>query len=186
MMKTSVRLAGGYIFMLLFSGFALVILGDSRANAQNIPVIKFTELERMMKSKTDTTYVFNFWATWCKPCIKELPYFENITSTHSEKKVKVVLVSLDFKRQYETRLLPFVAERKISSTVVLLDDQDYNKWIDKVDPSWQGSIPATLFVNNSSGKRKFYEKEFEEEELNRELLRFIGESENPGSYRERK
>ena len=41
-------------------------------------------------------YLIDFWATWCKPCIKELPAFEELNARYQDKGLKVVLVSLDF------------------------------------------------------------------------------------------
>ncbi|HTG66169.1 MAG TPA: hypothetical protein VL859_07325, partial [Flavobacterium sp.] len=81
------------------------------------------------------------------------------------KRVKVVLVSLDFKNQYETKLLPFLKNRKINSEVVLLTDKDYNTWLPTVDKVWSGSIPATLIIKNE--KKVFAERMFSSyEELN--------------------
>ncbi len=135
------------------------------ANGQEARIIKWEELDNLMKSNTDTTYIFNFWATWCAPCVKELPHFEKLASINKDKKIKLILVSLDFRRQFESRLLPFLKENNIQSEVVLLDEPDHNLWIDKVDPSWNGSIPATLILNNKNKEKHFYEREFTYEEL---------------------
>jgi len=111
---------------------------------EGIPVYDtFTGIEPMFQFDNDTTYVVNFWATWCKPCIKELPYFEEFNSNRKTEKVKVVLVSLDFPRHLETKLVPFVREQQLKSKVVVLLDGKYNDWIDKVSPEWSGAIPAT-------------------------------------------
>jgi thiol-disulfide isomerase/thioredoxin len=128
-------------------------------------IIKFPQLERYLKSESDTLYVINFWATWCKPCVKELPYFENLQATYGSKNVKVLLISLDFKRQYETQLIPFIKKHGLKSTVMLIDEIDYDTWLGKVDETWSGAIPATLFINGKRGIRKFYEQEFTWEEL---------------------
>ncbi|WP_414734302.1 TlpA family protein disulfide reductase, partial [Cecembia rubra] len=58
----------------------------------------------------------------------------------------------------------FMKRRNITSPVYLLNDVDYNQWIDKVDPEWSGAIPATLFVK-PNGVRSFYEGEMTYEEL---------------------
>lgn len=128
-------------------------------------VVKWEGLEEVLSRDTDKLQVINFWATWCAPCIKELPYFENLNANSSDK-LDVTLVSLDFEDEFEKRVLPFVEKRDIKSQVLLLDEIDYNSWIDKVDPSWSGAIPATLIINPSNGKRKFLEKEMNEGELN--------------------
>ncbi|MGA9637462.1 TlpA family protein disulfide reductase [Flavobacterium sp.] len=116
----------------------------------------YTALEKTILNDQNTTYVVNFWATWCAPCVKELPYFEKLNAEN--KKVKVVLVSLDFKDQYEKKLLPFLKKKAIKSQVVLLTDKEYNTWLPQVDKNWSGSIPATLIIQK--GKKIFVEKDF--------------------------
>lgn len=132
--------------------------------AQRVDIIKFNELERLMTRSTDKIEVINFWATWCKPCIEELPYFQSLYEQHSDK-LMVTLISLDFADQFEQKVIPFVKDKGLSPDVLLLDEIDYNAWIDKVDPSWSGAIPATLVINHETGQRKFVEKELEEGEI---------------------
>ena len=143
------------IFAFLFSNAIL---------AQKVAVFEnYAALEKAVLNDDNTIYVVNFWATWCAPCVKELPHFEQLNSEN--KKVKVVLVSLDFKDQYESKLLPFLKKKSIASEVVLLTDKDYNAWLPQVDKDWSGSIPATLIIKN--GKKVFAEKMFfSYEELN--------------------
>lgn len=135
------------------------------ACAQSIPIITFDSLEKYLKPNNDTIYVINFWATWCKPCVEELPNFEKLHSTYKDKKVKVMLVSLDFKSNYKSRLVPFVEKNKLQSEVILLDTKGNNDFIDKVSPTWQGTIPATTFVQGSSNTNKFFERQFTYEQL---------------------
>lgn len=120
----------------------------------------FADFEKEILNRSgDSVYVINFWATWCKPCVKELPFFDRIKSEYADKKVKVILVSLDDRRYVEDRLVPFIQNRNVQSEVVLMSVPDANSWIDKVDTEWSGSIPATVFYNNK--KRMFKEEEFE-------------------------
>jgi thiol-disulfide isomerase/thioredoxin len=127
-------------------------------NEKSIPVVDFKGFEPFLNKQNDTTYVVNFWATWCKPCVKELTYFEQINQNYKDKKVKVILASLDFYKNYQNTLIPFVKNRGIKSDVLLIHDPNFNNWIDKVDKSWSGAIPATLVYTKSS--RSFYEKSF--------------------------
>ena len=79
---------------LLIAAFLLIyVIGYS----QSIQVWKIEDLEKRVKNDSDTTYVVNFWATWCAPCVKELPDFDTINAAYSRSKIKVILVSLDFK-----------------------------------------------------------------------------------------
>jgi thiol-disulfide isomerase/thioredoxin len=135
-----------------------------KAKAENaIPIVDFDGIEPLLNRKNDTLYVINFWATWCTPCVKELPYLEAINAEYANKKVKVILVNLDFPNHYEDRLLPFIVEKNIKSKVIMLDDPNANRWINLVSPNWSGSIPATLIYNKD--ERKFFEKSFELDEL---------------------
>ena len=141
--------------------------------AGEIPVYnKFEGLEPLFRIDNDTTYVVNFWATWCKPCIKELPYFEEFNSANSNNKVKVILVSLDFPKQVESNLVPFVEKKQLKSEVVVLLDGKYNDWIDKVSPDWSGAIPATYIYKGS--QNRLINEPFENlEELNEVIKPFL-------------
>ena len=116
--------------------------------------MNFTGLEPYLHRQSDTVYVVNFWATWCGPCREELPDLEQIHKDYSDAQVKVLLVSLDFPSAAEKSLIPFIRDNDITADVILLDDPDANAWIDKVDPSWSGALPATLVYNR--GNRIFF------------------------------
>lgn len=132
----------------------------------------YTSLEKSLNLKSDTTFVINFWATWCKPCVQELPYFEQFNTENKDKAIKVILVSLDFAKQIDSHLIPFIEKRKLTSQVVFMADKNYNQWLDKVSPEWSGSIPATLLIRGQ--QRTFVEQEFDSaEELNTWIYSFI-------------
>ncbi|MFT5755153.1 MAG: thiol-disulfide isomerase/thioredoxin [Flavobacterium sp.] len=128
-------------------------------------------LEAYMTIENNTTYVYNFWATWCAPCVAELPSFLKLQETYKDKPFKLVLVSLDFSKSVEKSLLPFLEKKKMNVEVILLNDPDANSWIEKIDKDWSGAIPATLIFNKE--KRKFYEQSFDYETLEKEVKTFI-------------
>jgi hypothetical protein len=88
-----------------------------------------------------------------------------LTKAKAKENVSVVLVSLDFKRDIQRRVKPFIRNNKIRSRVVVLYEPDQNSWIERIDKTWSGSLPATLIVNNKKNIRAFYEKQFEAGEL---------------------
>lgn len=137
--------------------------------SQNVSVIKITDLEKRIQNNSDTTYIVNFWATWCVPCVKELPDFDSINTTYINKKVKVILVSLDFKEDLKIKLLPFISTKKIRSEVVLLDELNANYFIPKISDEWSGAIPATLIINNQKKLNRFFEKKLNYEFLKAEI-----------------
>jgi thiol-disulfide isomerase/thioredoxin len=131
----------------------------------------YNGLKPLLERKDGKTYVVNFWATWCAPCVKELPAFEKLQSAYKNKNVEVILVSLDFPTQVESHLLPFIEKKKLQSKVVLLDDPDQNAWIPKISSNWSGAIPATLIYNEKG--RSFYEQSFHYEQLENEVIKFL-------------
>jgi thiol-disulfide isomerase/thioredoxin len=136
-------------------------------NAQTVPSLSYNELKPLLNQKGDKIYVVNFWATWCAPCIKELPYFEVLDQRED---VEVLLVSLDFPKHKESRLLPFIKKHKLQARVVLLDDADENSWINDIYPNWSGALPATLIYTKK--QRGFYEQSFTASRLNKILKLF--------------
>ena len=141
----------------------LLILG-LESQAQEVEVIKFDQLETLIQTPANQIRIFNFWATWCKPCLEEMPYFEAVTQTYDPSEVKVYLISLDFKSQLDSKLKPFVKSKGIKSEVKLLDETDFDSFINKIDPRWSGAIPATLVLNRN-GQKHFFEKQFHAGEL---------------------
>lgn len=146
----------------LFYIFLFSIISVS-AYSQNVKLLNINQLNERIKNGKDSTYVVNFWATWCAPCIKELPHFEKLGAEHKSEKLAVLLVSLDFKSKLESNVVPFVKRKNLKNEVFLLNESSPQEFIDRIDPSWSGSIPATLFIKND--KRKFVESEFTYEQL---------------------
>lgn len=138
------------LILLLFIGNAI--------NAQKIGVYKIDDLLKRINNNSDTTYVVNFWATWCKPCVAELPEFEKLNKEYGSKKVKVILVSMDFKETLNKKLKPFIKKNKYTCEVVLLDESNGNDFINKISEEWSGSIPATLITRKNKSVNEFIEK----------------------------
>jgi thiol-disulfide isomerase/thioredoxin len=138
-------------------------LGNCQSESNNIRKFNFKQFEPYLHKTNDTVYVVNFWASWCVPCREELPAFEKVREKYSGKKVKILLVSLDFPNQVNSRLLPFIHKNQIRSEIILLDDPNQNQWIDKVDPKWSGALPFTQIYRKDF--RESYERSFRFNEL---------------------
>lgn len=140
-----------------------ILLSFTELPAQLVHPIDADGIEVLSTLSNDSTYVLNFWATWCSPCVKEIEYFEKLHTDKQDPKLKVILISLDFVNQLDSRVIPFLEEKGISAEVRIMTDTDYNSWIDQVDPGWTGAIPATLIYNKD--RRVFLEKELSYNEL---------------------
>lgn len=133
-----------------------ILLYSFQLQAQNIQSYNAETLMKRASDK-DTLYIINFWATWCGPCVEEIHCFDTLQQRYAGKPVKVLLVSLDFKENYKVRVPAFIKKKKILPEVVWFNETDANKFIPKIDNSWQGSIPATLIIQPGKQYRHFAE-----------------------------
>jgi thiol-disulfide isomerase/thioredoxin len=133
------------------------------ANAQ-ADQIKLKDLQKIITTPAEKVQVINFWATWCAPCVKEIPLFE--TLNQENKAVDVTLVSMDYDLDPNPeKVYRFMSRKSLKSKVLILAERNPNDWIDKIDKNWSGALPATLIVNTKTGKRRFIQKELQEGEL---------------------
>lgn len=151
---------------ILFFCFLMLLL-SAQSQAQKLSTIRFSDLENRIKN-ADNILVINFWATWCKPCVEEIGYFDTIANELRLNNVKVLLVSLDFVKD-TSKVEKFILSKKIQSEVLLLNELDYNSWINKIDKDWSGAIPATLLINKTKRKRLFFEKQFDYQTLSKTI-----------------
>lgn len=145
----------------------------SEISGQKVEYLNVPELEKILNSREDKLYVVNFWATWCPPCVSELPAFEKVASGFNKNQVRFILISLDFPGQIDKQLIPFLKKNKITLEVAVMMEADANLWIDKVDPSWQGNIPSTLFLNNPKKIRHFHPEVLDEQGLRNLVDKYI-------------
>lgn len=139
------------------------ILGSYSLIPKRVQVVTFEQLEKRCLLGNDTLYVVNYWATWCRPCVAEMPFFQEAARRFAKKKVQVLFVSLNAVKELK-KVQAFIENKNVDPQVYILNAGNPNVWIDKVDPSWQGSIPATVMYR---GKEKvfFREGEFTQIEL---------------------
>ena len=145
----------------------------AKAKGKTVEAVTFSELQQILDNSGDELIVCNFWATWCKPCVAEMPYFDELQDEFADKNVRVLFVSLDRPSLRETKVTVFVRKKQIRSEVVLLDEPNLSQdeWITKVDQGWQGDIPATIFVKSNENISDFYAGAFEDyEELKAKVL----------------
>ncbi|MEO6758557.1 MAG: TlpA disulfide reductase family protein [Saprospiraceae bacterium] len=144
--------------LLIFLSFLLACTGSfaqSFTVYDSLPQLE----ERVRQNDGHTTLVINFWATWCKPCVEELPSFDELSERYADKNVQVLLVSLDFKSKLHSGFIPFLLAHQLQSEVILFADQDANTWIPRVHEAWDGAIPATIVLRGST--KMFHTGKFE-------------------------
>jgi thiol-disulfide isomerase/thioredoxin len=147
----------------------IVISCDDRPIA-TVNTIDKNGLQKIISTESEKIKVINFWATWCAPCIEEMPYFEEIGASYQDE-IDVFLISLDQANTLEKAVQPFVEKNEIKSQVLLLDDPYAAEWIPIVDAHWDGAIPVTLII--AKNKKQFYNKALTQEELAKAINQFL-------------
>jgi thiol-disulfide isomerase/thioredoxin len=142
---------------------------------QDVKKIKITDLEKTIK-ESKTPLIVNFWATFCKPCVEEIPYFQEAIKKYKKDSIRLLLVSLDLQDFYPVKIKSFAARRKFTAPILWLDEYNADYFCPKVDSAWSGAIPASLFVNNRTGYRKFFEEQLSKEKLEKEITAILGKT----------
>ena len=155
----------------LFGLFILLLL-FFLPRAQEIKKIKITELESYI-SRSDHPLIINFWATFCGPCVREIPYFQTVSAKYREEGVELLLVSLDLPNYYPQKIASFAKENHFQANIEWLNETNADYFCPLVDKNWTGGIPSTLFVNNKTKFRRFFERQLTEPQVDQNIKEMI-------------
>ena len=134
--------------------------------------IKITDLQHVI-AQSDHPLIVNFWATFCVPCNKEIPYFQRVVDRYQADKVELILVSLDLPDYYPGRIASFARDRGYTSRILWLDETNADYFCPKVDPGWSGGIPCSLFINNKTHYRRFFDRQLTEPQVEPEIRKLV-------------
>jgi thiol-disulfide isomerase/thioredoxin len=148
---------------IFFTAICFLML-NYKSTAQEIKKIKADDLKSYIE-KSDHPLIVNFWATYCTPCIQEIPYFQTETKKYTSEGVELILVSLDLPDFYPAKISSFVKKEKFTAPVMWLNESNADYFCPKIDKNWTGGIPSTLFVNNKTHYHKFFERQLTEPQV---------------------
>ena len=159
------------IGLLVLSG---VIFADKIQAQQIVKTVNYDQLAPVLHRQDSVLYVVNFWATWCAPCVKELPEIMEVNQgLRGRPNYKMILISLDNAAQMDSKVKPFLLKNNITPDVYLLDDNKrMNYWINELAPDWSGTLPATVLIRNSK-VLFFKENQITKDELEQAIVKFL-------------
>ncbi len=93
--------------------------------------------------------VVNYWATWCIPCLQELPELDLLQERYADRGLVVLAVSMDDPEKLEDRVRPFFAKRApgLVSYLASAGEDDSVEFVTSFDPEWPGALPTTMFFD---------------------------------------
>lgn len=148
----------------------IYFFAEAAYSQQKISEWKITDVENHIAQNKDAILVINFWATFCKPCVAEIPSFIEVCNRYKDKKVSLLLISLDLPSFYPKKIAAFAAKHHFNTPISWLNESNADYFCPKVDAKWSGSIPATLIINTKNGKRIFFEEEISGEALEKAIM----------------
>jgi len=167
-----------FIVVLLYA-----LLAFSSSNAQDIKKWKITDVLELLNAGKEEVLVLNCWATFCKPCVAEIPHFIRTIKKFENRSVNLYLLSLDLPSQYPDKIRQFIKSKQFTPAQhAWLEETDADYFCPKIDSSWSGSIPATLILNRKTGYRAFFEEEMTSAKLEIEIEKALSSRKVSGSF----
>jgi len=139
----------------------------------SLNAIEEVGLERLARNDTDKLLVVNVWATWCGPCVAELPDFVEMHRMYRKRKFELVTISMDDLKAKEDAL-KVLREKHCSATNYILNVAKLDKAADALDKQWKGPVPYTLLI--APGGKVIYRQTgaIEPIEVKKQIVDFIG------------
>lgn len=135
---------------LLLTGLLIAVSAGVIAETK-IPRTNYRDLQNRIQKLRGKVVVVNFWATWCAPCMEELPDLARFYRNYRSKGVAFIGVSVDDPETADSDIPPVIRKHKVRYPIVVLDGAP-NTFIEKFDKSWRGEIPR-FYLYSKSGKR---------------------------------
>ena len=116
-------------------------------NREPVSVMPLDEaaLSKLVKNDTENLLLVNVWATWCGPCVKELPELVTINRMYRNRKFKLVTISMDEPDEGEA-VLKELTRSHVSATNYHLAIDDRDRFANLLDRKWEGPLPYTLLI----------------------------------------
>lgn len=147
---------------------SLLLFLSLHSSAQEVKSINSEGLQRFIQ-ECDHPVVVAFWATWCKPCLNEIPWLQEAVRKDSTGAIELVLVSMDLPTSYPKKLQQFIANKGYKATLFWLSYPVPGSFFDAIHARWDGAMPSSLWINNAIGYRNFYGRQLTPLQIEKEI-----------------
>ena len=143
-----------YFVVLLFC-ISIISCQQEKQIQTTVELIDSTVFQKILDENHDNILVVNVWATWCVPCVKEMPDLNRLANEYKDKKVKIISISIDYADEIESKIIPFIQKHKINFPVYVNNFENDEKFINYLNLEWSGAIPATFIYDKKGNQKKF-------------------------------
>jgi thiol-disulfide isomerase/thioredoxin len=144
-LRTRVSLAA------FFAAAAGAMLLQGCASAPGVTPVSAAGADSLRRSSTARVVLLNVWATWCKPCLEEMPGLVRLRSEYSRDDLDLILLSADDLSDVDTAVAPFLGKAGVDFPTYVFGGGDQDAFIRTFDTTWSGALPATFLSSRPSG-----------------------------------
>lgn len=131
----------------------VLLLSAVSVFAQEVKPLKSTqELDELKNSLKGKVVLINFWATWCKPCVKEFPELVKLYKDYKDKDFRLVFISADVPEEIESKVVPFLKSQNVDFVSFYNNFDKPEELINYIDKNWEGAIPSTYIYDREGNK----------------------------------
>jgi peroxiredoxin len=148
------------------------------AEPVTLKMIDVRAVKELAKNDTKDLLLVNIWATWCGPCVAELPDLNDLNRMYRHRGFEFITISADEPNQKD-QVLKFLQEKHIAGTNYLFSSVDHDALADALDKEWQGPLPHTILI--APGGKIIYRHTGQVDllELKRAIVGFLGRTYGP-------
>lgn len=156
-----------YVMLGLLAATVTVLYMSGTATAQKPPMVnaggikaadfKLTDLDGKTVKLSDykgKVVILDFWATWCPPCVKEIPHFNQLSKTYGAKGLVVLGVSVD--EGGAPAVMKFKKKNTVDYRIAISDDATHQTYQNYLPKEERGGIPFTFVIDKQGQIRQHY------------------------------
>ena len=140
--------------------------------AQEVKKINSEGLQRLIQ-ESDHPLVIGFWATWCEPCLHEIPWLQEAVAKDSTGKTELILLSFDLPTSFPNKITNFIKNKGYKASFYWLEQPVPPSFFPQINTRWEGNIPSSLWINNQTRYKRFYGRQITELQALREVGELI-------------
>lgn len=112
-----------------------------------MPLSSVKDLETLRDSKKGKVVLVNFWASWCRPCVAEIPGLIKLYNNYKDSGFEIIFISVDVPEDIQSKVAPFLKSKGVDFTTYYNQFDKTDDLINFFDKNWQGAIPSTYIYD---------------------------------------